>query len=99
VKVRITARAQLQVRGRKVWWAENRPAAPALFEEELVRTLRLISEQPEAGVRWPTAKNPRLRRVLMTETHHHVYFQVDQPGNTVVVLTVWGAQRGRGPSL
>ena len=79
MKVRITARARVQVRGRKAWWAENRPAAPALFEEELYRTLRLISELPEAGVRWPTTRNPRLRRVLMTETHHHVYFYVDQP--------------------
>lgn len=99
MKVRITARARVQVRGRKAWWAENRPAAPTLFEEELYRTLRLISELPEAAVRWPTARNPRLRRVLMTETHHHVYFYVDQPENTVVILTVWGAQRGRGPSL
>jgi plasmid stabilization system protein ParE len=68
VKVRVTARAQQQVRGRKAWWAENRPAAPALFEEELYRTFRLISELPEAGVRWPTARNPRLRRLLMSES-------------------------------
>ena len=99
MKVRITARARVQVRGRRAWWAENRPAAPTLFEEELYRTLRLISELPEAGVRWPTARNPRLRRVLMSESHHHVYFYVDPPGDSVVILTVWGAQRGRGPSL
>jgi plasmid stabilization system protein ParE len=70
-----------------------------LFEDELHRTLRLISRMPEAGVRWPTARNPRLRRFLMMETRHHVYFHVDQLGDSVVILAVWGAQRGRGPSL
>jgi plasmid stabilization system protein ParE len=99
VKVRITRRAQTHVERRRAWWAENRPAAPGLFDDELGGVLRLISEMPEAGVLWPTATNPRLRRVLMSETHHHVYFFVDEARSTVVILALWGAARGRAPKL
>jgi len=31
----------------------------------------------------------------MRKTHNHVYYAVE--GNEIVVLTVWGALRGRGP--
>jgi plasmid stabilization system protein ParE len=99
VKLRITPRAQSQARGRRAWWAEHRPAAPSLFDEELEQTLRLISETPEVGLRWPTARNPELRRLLMPKTHNHVYFYVDRHAAAVIILAVWGAARGRGPRL
>lgn len=99
MRVRITRRAQAHVERRRTWWAENRPAAPNLFDDELDGALRLISEMPSAGVMWPTARNPGLRRVLMSETHHHVYFYVDGPRSTVVILALWGAARGRTPKL
>lgn len=99
MKVRITRRAEAHVKRQRAWWAENRLGAPALFDEELHRVLRLISEMPGAGMTWPTARNPRMRRVLMPETHHHVYFYVDEPRATVIIAAVWGAPRGRGPSL
>ncbi len=84
---------------RRAWWAENRLAAPTLFDDEVDGALRLISELPGAGVMWPTARNPRMRRVLMSETHHHVYFYVDEAKKTVVIVAVWGAPRGSGPKL
>jgi plasmid stabilization system protein ParE len=99
VKLRITPRAQSQARARRAWWTEHRAAAPSLFDEELEQTLRLISETPEVGLRWPTARNPELRRLLMPKTHNHVYFYVDRAGAAVVILAVWGAARGRSPKL
>jgi plasmid stabilization system protein ParE len=99
VKVRITRRAEAHVNRRRAWWAENRLAAPALFDDEFDGVLRLISDMPGAGVMWPTARNPRMRRVLMSETHHHVYFYVDEAKKTVVIVAVWGAPRGSGPRL
>jgi plasmid stabilization system protein ParE len=81
------------------WWVEHRPAALTLFVDELERTFRLLVETPGAGVSWPTPSRPRLRRVLMPQTGNHVYFEGDEAGQTVHVLAIWGAPRGRPPSL
>jgi hypothetical protein len=40
-----------------------------------------------------------MRRVLMSQTHHHVYFYVDEAKPRVVIVAVWGAPRGSGPKL
>ena len=37
------------------------------------------------------------RRVLMPTTQNHVYYAVRE--NEIVVLSVWGAPRERGPKL
>lgn len=99
MKVRITARARSHVRGRREWWVRHRPAAVALFDEELEQALHLVAEMPMAGTPWPTARNAKLRRMLMPRTHSHVYFHFDETAGVVVVLAVWGAARGRAPKL
>jgi hypothetical protein len=40
-----------------------------------------------------------LRRILMPRTENHVYFEVDEMTQTVHVLAVWGAPKGRTPKL
>ena len=97
--LRIGRRAQQQADRKARWWAEHRPGAATLFLDELERTFRLVVETPGAGVSWPTPKRPRLRRVLMPRTGNHVYFEVDATGQTVHVLAIWGAPRGRTPLL
>ena len=42
MKVRITPRARSHVRGRQAWWAQHRPAAVSLFDEELEQALHLF---------------------------------------------------------
>lgn len=45
----------------------------------------------EADVRFP------VQRVLLKKTATHVYFGLN--GDEIVVLSVWGARRKRGPKL
>lgn len=45
----------------------------------------------EADVDFP------VRRVLLKKTASHVYFGIN--GDELVVLSVWGARRRRGPKL
>jgi plasmid stabilization system protein ParE len=99
VKLKVARRAEQQADRIEQWWRANRPSAPRAFTEELESTLRLIREMPGVGVRWPSARRPGIRRVLMSKTEHHVYFRVDEARATVYVLAVWGAPRGRGPKL
>ncbi len=99
MKLRIGKQAQRQAVRIEQWWDEHRRAAGSLFADELERTLQLLRDVPGAGVRWPTVRRPRLRRILMPNTGNHVYFEVDEESHTVYVLAIWGAPRGRSPKL
>jgi plasmid stabilization system protein ParE len=99
VKLKVAKRAEQQAGRIQQWWVEHRPSAPRLFPDELEQTFRLICENPGLGVRWPTARHPEMRRVLMPKTEHHVYFRVDESTQTVHILAIWGTPRGRGPLL
>jgi plasmid stabilization system protein ParE len=99
VKLKVAKRAEQQADRIEQWWKESRSSAPRIFADELESTIRLIRETPGVGVRWPSARRPGIRRVLMPKTEHHVYFRVDEATATVHVLAVWGAPRGSGPKL
>jgi plasmid stabilization system protein ParE len=99
VKLRVGSQAQAQADKLEDWWGANRPSAPTLFTDELEATLRLLRTMPGGGIGWPTPRRPTLRRILMPMTQNHVNFRVDHALETVFVLAVWGAPRGRVPKL
>ena len=49
------------------------------------------------GTPYETDLDFSVRRVLLRRTAYHVYFGLN--GDELVVLSVWGARRGRGPKL
>lgn len=99
MKLRIGKRAQGQAERIEKWWGERRPEAPTVFTDELEQVFKTICERSDAGVSWPTARRPKLRRILMPRTENHVYFQIDDDGETVYVLSIWGGPRGTAPKL
>jgi hypothetical protein len=40
-----------------------------------------------------------VRRVLLSKTKQHVYYSIAETTETVVIHTIWGAQRGHSPKL
>jgi len=38
-------------------------------------------------------------RLLLPKSAQHVYYAIDETKGEVVIYTVWGARRGRGPKL
>ena len=99
MKLQVAERAQRQADKLDAWWAENRPAAPRLFASELEEVLRLICESSVVGIRWPTPRRPALRRILMPRTKNHIYFVINARTDTVLVVAIWGAPKGRNPKL
>jgi plasmid stabilization system protein ParE len=97
MKLRLAPRALAEAKRKKNWWLSNRPAAPTLFENELKATLDSIAVAPELGTEYRGSFAVHVRRVLMPKTRNHVYFTVDE--GAVVVLSIWGAQRAKGPKL
>jgi plasmid stabilization system protein ParE len=99
VKIEIARRASLQVERASSWWHKNRPSAPLLFEHEFERALTQLASTPRAGLSYPTARRPAMKRLLLAKTGYHVYFALERNETVVVIHSVWGARRGRGPKL
>lgn len=98
MNLRLTPQALAQAKRRKTWWQQHRPAAPDLFERELTAALERIRAAPNL----PSAYRPGqfdvlVRRVLLPKTQHHVYYTIEP--DVIVVLSVWGARKGRDPKL
>jgi plasmid stabilization system protein ParE len=99
MKLVFTPEAQRQANEMDAWWREHRPDARDLFARELAEARELILATPGIGVTYTSANGKTARRVLLPKTRNHVYFELDEQQDLVIVLAVWGAPRGRGPRL
>jgi plasmid stabilization system protein ParE len=98
VNLRFTPQALAETKRIKTWWRENRPAASDAFEQELNATLERIVQAPSLGSLYEQGDlEVPVRRVLLPKTRNHLYYAIE--GKEVVVLSVWGSPRGRGPKL
>lgn len=96
-RVKPTPFAAQQIRNESRWWRRNRTKAPNLFLQELRRAFALIAEYPEAGAITEHVELEGVRRVLLIETQHYVYYRIDRAAQRVEVLAVWSTKRGEGP--
>ncbi len=94
--LRLTPRALREAKRLKSWWANNRDEED-LFDEELKDTLDQLLATPTIGTSYPSKFEVSIRRLLMEKTNNHVYFTVSD--DELVILSVWGAPRKRGPKL
>ena len=95
----ISKRARRQIEKIQAWWFENRPAARALFLDELAQAEYLLRGNPTLGLVYAAHKSGVVRRVLLTRTRHHLYYRYRLDREELMVLAVWGAPRERGPKL
>ena len=96
--IKIGKRAQRLVELENSWWLENADY-PLTFEQEFEYLLLLLRDVPMLGVPYPTEKRPHLQRVLLTKSKCHVYFTLENDKTLIVIHSVWGACRKRGPNL
>lgn len=99
MKFEISKRARRQIEKISRWWTENRPAAPTMFLDELADAERLLRSNPEAGIVYARHRTGDVRRVLLSGSAQHLYYRYRGDRDELVVLTVWGAPRERGPKL
>jgi plasmid stabilization system protein ParE len=98
-RVKTTPFAAQQIRNESQWWRRNRNKAPSLFREEMRRAFALIAEYPEAGAIAEDVELTGIRRVLLVDTQHYVYYRVDRSAKRIEVLAVWSTKRGDPPSI
>ena len=98
-RLRVSPKAESQIRTAADWWLENRPKAPEAFAEEVARAFDLIRALPSVGepVAHPTLKG--VRRVLLGKVQYYLYYQPFPATEIVEVLALWHTSRGKGPSF
>jgi plasmid stabilization system protein ParE len=99
MKVVFTPESEQQADEMDTWWRSHRQKAPGLFARELAEVRESIAGTPTLGGRHRTRSGRVAQRLLIPKTRTHVYFEVDEEQDTVVVLAVWGAPRRRSPRL
>jgi plasmid stabilization system protein ParE len=100
MKLVFTREADRHVETIDAWWRENRADAPDLFTRELSEICAEVLRHPSLiDSTYTIRSGRRVRRWLMPRTRNHLYFELDAANETIVVLAVWGARRGRGPRL
>jgi plasmid stabilization system protein ParE len=67
--------------------------------EDLERALELVAAQPGIGARARNAKKGSVRRLLLSRTGYHLYYQVNAEAGRLEILALWHAHRGREPSV
>jgi plasmid stabilization system protein ParE len=80
------------------WWKTNRPSAPQLFEQEVAAAVERLATAPDAGIAFDV-ESGSFRRLVMSRTAFHLYYEVDESTHQVWVVSIWGAKRGRRPRL
>jgi plasmid stabilization system protein ParE len=98
-RVKPTAAAAQQIRNESHWWRRNRTKAPNLFRDELRRVFALIAEYPEAGTVAEDLELADVRRVVLVDTQHYVYYRVNRPAKRIEILAVWSTKFAEAPSI
>jgi plasmid stabilization system protein ParE len=98
-RVKPTAVAAQQIRNESHWWRRNRTKAPNLFRDELRKAFALIAEYPDAGAVAEDVELTDVRRVVLLDTQHYVYYRVDLAAKRIEVLAVWSTKFGEPPAM
>jgi plasmid stabilization system protein ParE len=93
----IKARARREIERAAQCWSENRLDAPGAVRIELESVLVLLSHHPGLGRKVDTRRPIQVRRYLLRNTQHWLYYMI--AGDLLEVLSVWGTGRGSGPKL
>ena len=96
-RVEFTDGATDQAEAAATWWWANRPAAPALFDEELAYALDLLARMPPPTQLWGEVEGKPVRKARLPRTGHALYFTIED--DLVTVHALWHGARGSGPPL
>ena len=68
-----------------------------MFVQELEQALKVIAALPGAGTLYPQSPVPGVRRIYLRRVAAHLYYTFDN--DQVIVRSLWGARRERGPQI
>ena len=99
MNVKYTLRALEQVHERAIWWIQNRPKNPWLFDDELNEAETYLRQAPEGPKVHLIRNGIEIRRYLLAGTRHHVYYHFESSTQTVHIVAVHGGPQHDEPDL
>jgi plasmid stabilization system protein ParE len=96
-RVLISADAETQLAEIRLWWRENRSAAPDLFDREVDATVEALREAARSFPIYRTESDAEIRRALLPKSRFAIYFSIEP--EAVLVVAVWHTARGSGPPM
>jgi plasmid stabilization system protein ParE len=99
VKVKLSTRAKRELERIDARWRKHRPLVPNLLIEELVAAEDELAMAPYSRRPCGEFKGQTLRFYLLRKTAYQVYYTVTAEDDVVMIHSIWGARRGRGPKL
>ena len=97
LRVKISARAESQIRQVAGWWSENRTKAPGAVRIDLNEAFTLLSHQPGLGSPCTNVGSPGVRRLLLGRLRYFLYYRMKD--DTLEILAFWHASRGEPSRL
>jgi plasmid stabilization system protein ParE len=67
--------------------------------DDLERAFELVAAQPGIGARALNAKKEGVRRLLLSRTGYHLYYQLNAEAARIEILALWHSRRGREPAV
>jgi hypothetical protein len=76
------------------WWKRRRQKAPKLFAEELQAVRLRIEQKPDLGQVYAVRRGGVVvRRILMEKTRTHVFYEVIESEQVIMIVALWGAMK------
>jgi plasmid stabilization system protein ParE len=97
VKVELSRRAEREMQRIAAWWKEH-ASSPAAFLDELEQMIEHIETTSVLGAVYDAKARRTVYRRLMKKSACHVYL-VRRAAELVVIVSLWGARRRRGPKF
>jgi len=97
VKVEFSDRALLEVQRIDGSW-RKRASSPDVFLDEFEELVRWIETTGVIGPIYDAKAKRQVHRLLLETSEYHVYL-VRKSEELIVVVSIWGARRKRGPKL
>ena len=87
LRIKVSARAALQINRAAEWWAENRPAAPGAVRTDIGEAMALLARQPGIGTSYEGTRVRGVRRLLVGRIQYFIYYRATS--DTLELLAVW----------
>lgn len=96
VEVELSPEALEQAQRIRDWLEENRGSAD-VFLDELEATLDRLRLVPFLGAPYDGSDHPGMRRVLLKQSRHHLYYVHAEESRILRVHAFWHTSRGGSP--
>jgi len=99
VRVILAEGLDVDIEAMDSWWRGHRSKAPEIFVEEFGLARNLIASHPKIYPVYKETSRGTVRRVPMPKTRNHVYYVHREAEELIIIVSVWGGPRDRGPDL